>query len=103
WTANYTSYLTDDLTLNAMLGKTRGEYYTQQPGYPGFDPDLPHVGSPSVQNPAFVPPGSGGIINSQTTPQQSDPSHRVDVTSYRLSLDYKLGNHDFQAGIDNIN
>ncbi|MEO9077844.1 MAG: TonB-dependent receptor [Rhodanobacter sp.] len=101
WTANYTSYITDDLTLNAMVGKTRGEYYTQQPGYPGFDPDLPHVGSPSVQNPAFVPPG--GIVNSQTNPQQSDPSHRVDVTSYRLSLDYKLGDHDFQAGIDNIN
>ncbi len=69
WTANYTSYLTDDLTLNAMLGKTRGEYYTEQPGYPGFDPNLPHVGSPSVQNPAFVPPG--GIVNSQTNSQQS--------------------------------
>ena len=101
WTANYSSYLSDNLTFNAMLGKTRGEYYTQQPGYPGFDPDLPHVGSPSVQNPAFVPPG--GIVNSQTNSQQSDPSHRVDVTSYRLSLDYKLGDHDVQAGIDNIN
>ncbi|HZX71512.1 MAG TPA: TonB-dependent receptor [Rhodanobacter sp.] len=101
WTANYSSYITDNLTLNAMVGKTRGEYYTQQPGYPGFDPELPHIGSPSVQNPAFVPPG--GIVNSQTNSQQSDPTHRVDVTSYRLSLDYKLGDHDIQAGIDNIN
>jgi hypothetical protein len=101
WTANYTSYITDDLTFNAMLGKTRGEYYTEQPEGPGFNPDLPHVGSPSVQNPAFVPPG--GIVNSQTNSQQSDPTHRVDVTSYRLSLDYKLGDHDIQAGIDNIN
>ncbi|MEO8748121.1 MAG: TonB-dependent receptor [Rhodanobacter sp.] len=100
WTANYTSYITDDLTANAMVGKTRGEYFTQQPGYPGFDPTLPNIQSASVQNPAFVPPG--GIVNSQTNEQQANPSHRVDVLSYRLSLDYKLGNHDFQAGIDNI-
>ncbi len=31
WMANYTSYLTDDLTLNAMVGKMHGEYYTEQP------------------------------------------------------------------------
>lgn len=100
WTANYSSYLTDDLTFNAMVGKIRGDYDTQQPGYPGFDPELPHVGSASLQNPAFVPPG--GIVNSQTNSQQSNPAHRVNVLSYRLSLDYKLGNHDFQVGIDNI-
>ncbi|HWU78435.1 MAG TPA: TonB-dependent receptor [Rhodanobacter sp.] len=101
WTANYTSYLSDNLTLNAMFGKTRGEYFSEQPAYPGFDPSLPHIGSASLQNPAFVPPG--GVRNSQTNSQQSDPAHRVDATSYRLSLDYKLGDHDFQVGIDNIN
>jgi hypothetical protein len=100
---NYTSYLSDNLTLNAMLGKTRGEYYTQQPAYPGFDPDLPHIGGLSSQNPAFLPPGSTGINNSQGSSQQSDPRHEVRVMSYRLSLDYKLGTHDFQIGIDNIN
>lgn len=103
WSVNYTSYLTDNLTLNAMLGKTRGEYYTQQPAYAGFDPDLPHIGGLSAQNPAFLPPGSNGINNSQANSQQSDPDHQVRVMSYRLSLDYKLGTHDFQIGIDNIN
>jgi len=103
WSLNYTSYLTDNLTLNAMLGKTRGEYYTQQPGFPGYDPDLPHVGGISVQNPNFLPAGSGGINNSQTNSQQADPSHQVDVMSYRVSLDYKWRDHDFQVGIDNIN
>ncbi|MGH8126376.1 MAG: TonB-dependent receptor, partial [Rhodanobacteraceae bacterium] len=101
WVANYTSYLTDNLTLHAMLGKTRGEYYTQQPAFPGFDPTLPHVGSASAQNPAFVP--VGGIVNSQTSSQQANPMHTVDVMSYRVSLDYKWHNHDFQVGIDNIN
>ena len=101
WALNYTSYITDNLTLNAMFGKTRGEYYTQQPAYPGFDPTLPNIQSASLQNPAFVPPG--GISNAQVNSTQSIPTHRVDVMSYRVSLDYKWHNHDFQIGIDNIN
>ena len=101
WVANYTSYLTDNLTLNATFGKMHGEYYTQQPAYPGFNPSLPHVASASNQDPAFVPPG--GIINSQTNSSIADPNHRETVTNYRVSLDWKRGDHDFQLGIDNIN
>jgi hypothetical protein len=97
WTANYTSYLTDNLTLNAMLGKMRGEYYTQLP----FQSPLPHIADASFQDPAFVPPG--GIKNLQTNSSVADPGHNERVTNYRLSLDYKLGTHDFQIGIDNIN
>ncbi|MES2403353.1 MAG: TonB-dependent receptor plug domain-containing protein [Pseudomonadota bacterium] len=103
WVANYTSYLTDNLTLNAMLGKMHGEYYTEQPAFPGFDPSLPHIASASYQNPAFLPPGSSGISNSQQNSSAAFPQHRETVENYRLSLDYKLGTHDFQIGIDNIN
>ncbi len=101
WSANYTSYITDSLTFNAMVGKMHGSYYTAQPGYEGFDPLLPHVASSSVQDPAFVPPG--GISNSQINSTISDPNHKESVTNYRLDLDYKIGDHDFQVGIDNIN
>ncbi len=101
WTANYTSYITDNLTLNATFGKMHGEYYSQQPAYPGFDPELPHIESASVQDPAFVPPG--GILNSQGNSTIADPEHRESITNYRLSLDYKWNDHDFQVGIDNIN
>ena len=100
WMANYTSYLSDNLTLNAMLGKMHGEYYTQQPGYPGFDPSLPHIADASYQNPAFVPPG--GIRNSQGNSTIANPGHRESIMNYRLSLDYKWRNHDFQVGIDNV-
>ncbi|HLI18313.1 MAG TPA: TonB-dependent receptor [Rhodanobacteraceae bacterium] len=108
WVANYTSYITDNLTLNAMLGKTRVEYYSQLPPFPGFDPSLPYIGSASLQNPAFIPPGSPGIVNAQTSEFQNIPSHQVHVMSYRVSLDWKLpwnllGTHDIQVGIDNIN
>jgi hypothetical protein len=100
WVANYSSYLTDNLTLNAMVGKMHGEYFTQQPGY---DPNLPHIASASYQDPAFIPPGSPGISNSQTNSSIADPNHRESVVNTRLSVDYKLSNHDFKIGIDNIN
>src|SRR6185312_2678514 len=95
---NYTSYLTDDITLNATYGKMHGQYYSQLPGY---NPELPHIASASLQDPRFAPPG--GIINSQFSSGLADPDHRESITNYRLSLDWKLGNHDLQVGIDNIN
>jgi len=101
WVANYTSYLSDNLTLNATFGKMHGEYYTQQPGYPGYDSSLPHIASASFQDPAFVPPG--GILNSQGNSSIADPRHRETIANYRLSLEWKRGDHDFQFGIDNIN
>src|SRR6185312_4367801 len=75
WVANYTSYLTDNLTLNAMLGKMHGEYYPEQPAFPGFDPSLPHIASASYQNPAFLPPGSTGFDNAQNNSTESLPGH----------------------------
>lgn len=98
---NFTSYITDQLTLNAMFGKTRGTYFTAQPSYPGYDPDLPNISGVSQQNPEFVPPS--GIQNAQTNQTQDDPAHRVNVTNYRLDLTYQLGDHRLRAGIDNIN
>ena len=98
---NYTSYITDDITLNATYGKMHGQYYSTQPAYPGYDPELPHIASASVQDPRFAPPG--GIINAQSNSTLSDPDHRESITNYRLSLDWKLGSHDLQVGIDNIN
>jgi hypothetical protein len=100
WAVNYTSYLTDSLTLNAMFGKMHGEYGQQQPIYPGYDPNLPHISSASQQDPAFVPPG--GIRNSQVSSEVTDPEHRESISNYRLSLDWKLGDHDVSFGVDNI-
>jgi len=102
WVFNYTSYITDSLTLNAMFGKTHGEYYTQQPLFPGLTSDLANIGSSSSQNPAFLPPGSTGISNAQVNANIAPPGHRDSVMNYRLDLDYKWRTHDFQIGIDNI-
>jgi outer membrane receptor protein involved in Fe transport len=100
WVANYTSYLSDNLTLHALFGKEHGEYFTEQPSYPGFDPTLPEIRGASSQNPAFAPPG--GITNANKVFTQAVPSKRDTVMNYRLSLDYKWRTHDFQVGIDNV-
>jgi hypothetical protein len=99
--ANFTSYITDWLTFDGTFGKSKGTYFTEQPAYPGFNPSLPHIGSPSLQDPRFAPPG--GIVNSNPYINQSNPNHEVDVTSYRASLNFKWRTHDITLGIDNIN
>jgi hypothetical protein len=98
--ANFTSYITDQLTLDAMFGKTHGDYSVEQPEAAGFDASLPNIGSASNQDPRFAPPG--GVTNANTNSTQADPRHHVNVTSYRVSLDYKWRTHDISVGIDNI-
>ena len=102
---NYTSYLTDNLTLNAMYGKTHGEYFSTLFSFPGYDAALPHIGGAAFQNPAYTP--NGPITNSQGSLTVGDPAHRDTVANYRVSLDWKLpwnllGTHDISFGIDNI-
>ncbi|WIG55153.1 MAG: Oar protein [Rhodanobacteraceae bacterium] len=97
WVANYTSYITDNLTLNAMLGKVHGEYYTQLP----VESPLPYIANTSFQDPRLVPPGGYG--NAQPSSTVAFPGHSESVMNYRVSLDYKWDTHDFQVGIDNIN
>lgn len=100
WVANYTSYITDDLTLHAMVGKVRAEYPVIAEPYPGFNPDLPNIGNASAQNPQFIP--NGPVSNTQTASTISDPDHRSLEMNYRIDLEYKLGDHDLRAGIDNL-
>jgi len=96
---NYTSYITDDLTLQATYGKSHEQYGSFQPGYPGYDPTLTYVGGTSLENPAYTP--NGPIQNTQNALTHVPGNHQVNLTDFRMDLDYKLGDHDFQVGIDN--
>lgn len=100
WVANYTSYITDDLTLHAMFGKQHGEFWYHQPAYPGFDPSMAYVFSASEQNPDYIPNGPVSGLNG--TSLQLFNAHQSRIMNYRLSLEYELGNHDITVGIDNI-
>ena len=104
WIAKYTSYITDNLTLNAMYGQMSGQYYSQFPA--GTDVDLPYIIAASQQ--AGLPSSYGctsahGCTNNQTSLSANSPKHTSQVRNLRLDLDWKLGNHDLQFGIDNDN
>jgi hypothetical protein len=98
YTAKFTSYLTDDLTLSAQYGKMKGTYYSETPG---FDPTQVFLRSPENQNPAIT--GGDPITNSQTVATINVPGHRSTNTNLRIDLSYKLGDHTLSAGIDNQN
>jgi len=95
YSAKFTSYITDDLTLNALFGKMDGTYYTNQPGQVSD----PAIFSAVSQNPALCPGlnCTGDNVNSNL----SNPAHKSENINLRVDLSYKLGDHTIMAGIDN--
>lgn len=102
--AKYTGYITDNLTVNAMYGKMSGTYYSESPQLAGYDASLPNIIASSAgnQNPAYTNGNSGGITNVNQVPNPNLPGHESTSTNMRLDLEWKLGNHDITAGIDNV-
>ena len=97
YSAKFTSYITDDLTLTAMYGKMKGTYYSDTPGY---DPTYPYLFTTENENPAYT--GGNPITNSQTVSTTALPNHRSVSTNLRVDLSYKLGDHTLTAGLDNM-
>nr|WP_225562807.1 TonB-dependent receptor [Rhodanobacter sp. DHG33] len=100
----YTSYITDNLTLNAMFGKMTGEYYYQVPAASpeaSYGMTLPAIYSINEENPAFLPPSGTPYENLYGIGSQSNPKHSSEVRNLRIDLDWKLGNHELLFGIDN--
>jgi outer membrane receptor for ferrienterochelin and colicin len=96
YVAKYTSYITDDLTLTAMVGKSRMTYYSAPPI---SDVDGPIIRGADQENPAYV--GTTPRTNGQTIDVINNPAHASTNRNVRLDLNYKIGNHSITAGIDN--
>jgi outer membrane receptor for ferrienterochelin and colicin len=94
--AKYTSYITDDLSLTAMYGKSRMTYYSQAPD---SGVDGPSIRAIDQENPAYV--GDQPRTNGQTIDVVNNPDHRSTNSNLRVDLTYKIGNHSITAGIDN--
>ncbi|MEX1827716.1 TonB-dependent receptor plug domain-containing protein [Luteibacter sp. CQ10] len=92
----FTSYITDDLTLTALYGKSKLTYYNEpaQTGVVG-----PFIGGLDQQNPAIT--GGTPITNHQTLDTVDNPDHQSTVRNLRIDLNYKIGSHSITAGIDN--
>ena len=92
----YTSYLTDDLTFSATWGRDTQHDQQWNPGASL----LPNIASANLQDPAIT--GGQQITNNQSTTsvKASDPINKS--RNLRLELNYRLGDHDLTAGVDNM-
>lgn len=91
--AKYTGYLTDNLTLTALVGKSTSPHELRPAG---FNPNLPQVQAPA----AARVPGLTYITPQGTTGNLLTPGAHDDQKSYRLDLEYKLGAHTLRGGLD---
>ncbi|WP_114241873.1 TonB-dependent receptor [Dyella sp. C9] len=96
WTAKYTGYITDSLTVDAQYGKMNQISYSN----PGGSDDS-RVLDAQYQNPTLN--GGVPITGPQTAGSISNPDAHDKTTNYRLDINYKIGNHSITAGIDNLN
>ncbi|MDE2307822.1 MAG: TonB-dependent receptor [Xanthomonadaceae bacterium] len=101
WIAKYTSYITDNLTLNALYGKMSGTYYTAPPGSGASS--LAHITNANQENPALDSGNANGIQNANQFATLPNSNHTGGNNNLRIDLDWKLGSHDLQFGIDNQN
>ncbi|SHN33283.1 Carboxypeptidase regulatory-like domain-containing protein [Duganella sacchari] len=91
----YTGYLTDNLTVTAVYGKSR-THHTRTPS--GYDPALAQVSTGiTVQVPTLNYP-----VPQTVTGNLVDPSSRDSQKGKRLDIEYRLGDHSLRGGIDRI-
>ena len=96
WTAKYTGYLTDNLTLGAQYGELDTHAYDAPAGY---DPGYTQVTGLTNANPALL----GNARNLQPVGSLTSPSRGNHTSSLRVDISYRLGDHTLSAGIDNQN
>jgi outer membrane receptor for ferrienterochelin and colicin len=95
WSAKFTSYITDDITLTALYGKMKGTYYTQVP-----TTENAHIINPTRQDPAVLA-GRDPISSDNPSTRVYDPKHQSTNRNLRVDLSWHLGDHTLTGGIDN--
>lgn len=90
----YTSYITDNLTLEMQYGVMTGQYYSALAG--GGDAAPVAFGAGVV-----VPPGV--TVPNLVDTQIGQPDHQTKTANLRVDLDWKVTpDHDIKFGIDNV-
>ena len=90
--AKWTSYITDNLSLEVLYGTMQGKY----------DQSLAAGNNPAVYfQGVSVPAGVSVPQLAQTV--EGHPGHATNTSNLRIDFDYKLtDNHDIKFGIDNL-
>jgi hypothetical protein len=89
----YTSYITDDLTLEAQYGVMTGQYYSGLAGA--------NVAPVTFGSGVPVPPGVTvpNLVNTTI----GNPGHTTKTENLRVDLDWRItSDHDLKFGIDNV-
>ena len=89
----YTSYITDNLTLEMQYGVMTGQYYS---GLAGSD-------AAPVTFGAGVPVPAGVTVPNLVDTTIGNPDHQTKTENLRVDLDWKVTpDHDVKFGIDNV-
>jgi outer membrane receptor for ferrienterochelin and colicin len=93
---HYTSYLTDAATLSVLYGYTNAENPSELPGASS----LPYISGADNQDPSIT--GGTTIRNAQPAATVGSGAATQRSKSLRVDLDYQLGDHLLEVGIDNL-
>jgi hypothetical protein len=94
--AHYTGYITDNLTVNAMYGKSNSPHVQTVTGIGGTPcPSIVDNRAIAATNPA----PSCQFGNTTTL----RPGSKDSTTGWSFNVEYRLGSHDLRAGMDNYN
>ncbi len=89
----YTSYITDNLTLEAMYGLMSGQYYSSLSGA---------AAAPVTFGPGVAVPAGVSVPNLVDT-TIGNPGHTTKTANMRLDFDWRVtADHDLKFGIDNV-
>lgn len=97
FTGKYTGYIGDNLTVTALYGKMRTPDELTAFNY---DPaGGPVINSAALQNPAYT--GGTPRIGNQLVTSVSSPDREYKKDNQRLNLEWRVGHHTLNFGIDN--
>ncbi|HEY4090215.1 MAG TPA: TonB-dependent receptor [Luteibacter sp.] len=89
----YTGYLTDNLTVNALYGNSTTKHQQVTNSIGG---DCPLITGNFSENGRTVFPPNCYLQGQMLAPGAEDKTH-----GWRLDVEYRLGDHDLRAGLDN--
>ncbi|MEN5426208.1 carboxypeptidase regulatory-like domain-containing protein [Stenotrophomonas pennii] len=92
----FTSYLSDDLTLSALWGRSRQRNLDANP----LDSSNPFISGANNQDPLIT--GGTPIRNDQVAINDKASNAGSSTRGLRVDLQYRIGDHELTAGIDNM-
>lgn len=93
YVGKYTGYLTDDLTISALYGRSHAEHVESSLNASGLPCPLVGDGRASI-------PASQLVSGCATASWQKPGTTYDDTHGYRLDIEYRLGSHDLRVGYD---